>query len=39
MNYKKEKVLDQVMHDFIVWKELGEFLAPINREDRKHERS
>ncbi|RLI41219.1 hypothetical protein DRO64_07840 [Candidatus Bathyarchaeota archaeon] len=37
--FQKEKVLDQVMHDFIVWKELGEFPAPINHRGERHERN
>ena len=37
--FQKEKVLDQVTHDFIVWKELGEFPAPINHRGERHERN
>jgi len=39
ITYKeKEHVLDQVWNDMMVWRELGEFPAPIKHEERKHER-
>jgi len=33
--FEKENVLDQVLSDFQVWRELGEFPAPINHKRRE----